>query len=86
MTTRPETRSMFSYAAACLRIYLEVHYRGLRKPLLGVQATLCEDSQTVMIEVPDGDDPIMASFKLPSKIYEASFDPRPYLEGFENAE
>ena len=78
----PAQRSLASYAAACLSIYLQAYDRGMTRPLRDVDCVLAEDGRTVTLEVPAGDRWIMASFELPERVDEASFDPRPYLEGF----
>jgi hypothetical protein len=80
------TKSIASYAGACLSIYLQALDRGMQLPLRGVQCVLCEDGLTAVLEVDvDENISIMASFALPEQVDDAGFDPRPYLEGFENA-
>jgi hypothetical protein len=82
--TSAERRSLVSYAAACLSIYLQVYDRGLARPLRDVECVLCEDGITVLLQVRAGADSwITASFELPEKIDDDAFEPRPYLEGFE---
>jgi hypothetical protein len=78
----PQRKSLMSYAAACLSIYLQAYERGLELPLRDACMVLCEDDKTVMIDVPAGDDWIMASFELPERVNPETFDLEPYLEGF----
>jgi hypothetical protein len=80
------SRSLASYTGACLSVYLQALDRGMKLPLRGAECVLCEDGLTVMIEVPAGDDWIMASFELPEEIDDAAFDPRPYVQGFAEEE
>lgn len=62
------------FAQACLSMNLQVLHRGGPYPP-DVEATLCEDNLTIMLEAPDGQGNwVTASYELDQLISEADFD------------
>ncbi|MGY4399867.1 hypothetical protein [Bradyrhizobium sp. USDA 3315] len=63
-----------AFAGACMRLNLEILDRGGPYPPT-VEAVLCEDGRTVMLQAPDGQGSwIAASYELDEPTSEEEFD------------